>query len=136
MDNAGDWLYIVFLIIAGITSVLGSGKKGKRQQQTEDQSGNEMPEVPPMMNRRMRKRQRMVQPEAVEGMLKMPKIPEVFLTAEGEELEARSKATEVQATAVHKELVEPVGEQERLFDDKADLRRAILCAEILNRKYT
>lgn len=27
MDNAGDWLYIVFLIIAGISSLFGSKNK-------------------------------------------------------------------------------------------------------------
>lgn len=29
MDNAGDWLYIVFLIIAGISSLFGSKNKKK-----------------------------------------------------------------------------------------------------------
>ena len=30
MDNLGDWLYIVFLIIAAVSGLLGSGKKKKR----------------------------------------------------------------------------------------------------------
>ncbi|MCD8041847.1 MAG: hypothetical protein LUH10_02170 [Tannerellaceae bacterium] len=30
MDNLGDWLYIIVLIIAGISGLLGSGKKKKR----------------------------------------------------------------------------------------------------------
>ena len=33
MDNAGDWLYIVFLIIAGISSLFGSKNKKKRPKQ-------------------------------------------------------------------------------------------------------
>ena len=33
MDNAGDWLYIVFLIIAGISSLFGSKNKKKRPTQ-------------------------------------------------------------------------------------------------------
>ena len=33
MDNAGDWLYIVFLIIAGISSLFGS--KNKKMSETD-----------------------------------------------------------------------------------------------------
>lgn len=33
MDNAGDWLYIVFLIIAGISSLFGS--KNKKTSETD-----------------------------------------------------------------------------------------------------
>ena len=31
MDNLGDWLYIVFLIVAAVSGLFGSGKKKKRQ---------------------------------------------------------------------------------------------------------
>ena len=33
MDNAGDWLYIVFLVIAGISSLFSSKNKKKRPKQ-------------------------------------------------------------------------------------------------------
>ena len=35
MDNVGDWLYIVFLVIAGISSLLGSKDKKKKKSRPE-----------------------------------------------------------------------------------------------------
>ncbi len=42
MDNAGDWLYIVFLIIAGISSLFGSKNKKKRPKQILGQPDREI----------------------------------------------------------------------------------------------
>ncbi|MDR1879949.1 MAG: hypothetical protein LBQ78_03365, partial [Tannerellaceae bacterium] len=33
MENLGDWLYIVILIIAGISGLLSAGKKKRRQEE-------------------------------------------------------------------------------------------------------
>ena len=44
MDNAGDWLYIVFLIIAGISSLFSSKNKKKRPKQILGQPDRETTE--------------------------------------------------------------------------------------------
>ena len=38
-ENIGDWLYLIVLVIAGISSAFGSGRK-KRQQQTRSSQPN------------------------------------------------------------------------------------------------
>ena len=42
MDNAGDWLYIVFLAIAGISSLFSSKNKKKRPKQILGQPDKEI----------------------------------------------------------------------------------------------
>lgn len=44
MDNIGDWLYIVLIAGAAISSLISSGKKKKQQQEAQDQS-HQQPEI-------------------------------------------------------------------------------------------
>lgn len=36
MDNLGDWLYIILIAVVGLSSLLSSGRKKKREKQTLD----------------------------------------------------------------------------------------------------
>lgn len=141
MDNAGDWLYIVFLVIAGISGLFGSKNKNKRPKQVsrepegevvtvdEDESPKgfwdtwqEMqipqPQVKPVSKKQKRKNQ------------KAAASP--FLT--GERLSVKQMAAEASATRI------PIMEednnlQDLEIDNAAELRKAVIYSEILNRKY-
>ena len=87
MDNAGDWLYIVFLIIAGISSLFGSKNKKKRPKQILGQPDREIKQSPA-----------------------------------GDRLVVPSTEEEIPLTDIE-------------FDNAAELRKAVIYTEILNRKY-
>ena len=140
MDNAGDWLYIVFLIIAGISSLFGSKNKKKRPKQILGQPDREIvtneDNVPDkgfweileeMQNpkpakqptpKRKKKQQQVADPSP-------------FLAAE--------KVTDKQSPAGNRLVVPSTEEEIPLtdieFDNAAELRKAVIYTEILNRKY-
>ena len=91
-ENIGDWLYILFLAIAGISSMFSSKKKKKQQQVA---------------------------------------APSPFLAAE--------KVTDKQSPAGNRLVVPSTEEEIPLtdieFDNAAELRKAVIYTEILNRKY-
>ncbi len=110
MDNAGDWLYIVFLIIAGISSLFGSKNKKKRPKQILGQPDREI-----VTNE---EKQQVADPSP-------------FLAAE--------KVTDKQSPAGNRLVVPPSEEEISLTDigsdNAAELRKAVIYTEILNRKY-
>ena len=142
MDNAGDWLYIVFLIIAGISSLFGSKNKKKRPKQILGQPDREIvtnednvpdkgfweileemqnpkPAKQPVSTPKRKKKQQQVAD------------PSPFLAAE--------KVTDKQSPAGNRLVVPPAKEESPLtdieFDNAAELRKAVIYTEILNRKY-
>ena len=142
MDNAGDWLYIVFLIIAGISSLFGSKNKKKRPKQilgqpdrvivtNEDnvpdkgfweileEMQNPKPAKQPVPTPKRKKKQQQVAD------------PSPFLAAE--------KVTDKQSSAGNRLVVPSTEEEIPLtdieFDNAAELRKAVIYTEILNRKY-
>ena len=142
MDNAGDWLYIVFLIIAGISSLFGSKNKKKRPKQILGQPDREIvtnednvpdkgfweileemqnpkPAKQPVPTPKRKKKQQQVAD------------PSPFLAAE--------KVTDKQSPAGNRLVVTSTEEEIPLtdieFDNAAELRKAVIYTEILNRKY-
>lgn len=142
MDNAGDWLYIVFLIIAGISSLFGSKNKKKRPKQILGQPDREIvtnednvpdkglweileemqnpkPAKQPVPTPKRKKKQQQVA------------APSPFLAAE--------KVTDKQSPAGNRLVVPSTEEEIPLtdieFDNAAELRKAVIYTEILNRKY-
>lgn len=142
MDNAGDWLYIVFLIIAGISSLFGSKNKKKRPKQILGQPDREIvtnednvpdkgfweileemqnpkPAKQPVPTPKRKKKQQQVAD------------PSPFLAAE--------KVTDKQSPAGNRLVVSSTEEEIPLtdieFDNAAELRKAVIYTEILNRKY-
>lgn len=130
MDNAGDWLYIVFLAIAGISSLFSSKNKKKRPKQILGQPDKEIvtseKEVPAKgfweILEEMQKPEPVKQPAAAS---------KPFLA--GEKMADRQSSARNRLATPPAEEESPLTEIE--FDNAAELRKAVIYTEILNRKY-
>lgn len=143
MDNAGDWLYIVFLIVAGISSLLSSLKKKKRPAEILGQPGKDIvvreKETPQkgfweILEEMQEQKPRPVEPQYVKPKKKkeMPaKAPSPFLTAESN----YNKSTLAEGSPITMTPEEKEAFSDFEFDNAFELRKAVIYAEILNRKY-
>ena len=134
MDSIGDWLYIVFLVIAGISSMFNAAKKKKEEQNA--------PQEAPIPQSRREQRQARRSKRAARPIPAQQPIPvytaeqihtatltaNPFLTAE-QEIPAHLTA---EATTPVIDASETNGLPS--FADQDELRKAILYAEILQRK--
>ena len=150
MENIDDWLYIVFLAIAGISSLFGSVKRKRVQQPIPDQEntdleppfGEPMEEMPSQRTFRMPDEVFQTrpadsdqatlsgQPAGADPAALMGKRRSRLKTAQGKMSDTPTPAAQTPTTPP----AEAAPERSWL-DNPSDLRRAILCAEILNRKY-
>lgn len=134
MDNVGDWLYIVFLIIAAVSGLFSSKDKKKKKsrpdilgQPDREIVPNDQPtegkgfwEILEDMQKETQKpkpapRQKQVKPKVEKN------IPNHIATRPS-----------VRMSAIEEE---PELMPEDTFRDIEELKKAIICAEILNRKY-
>lgn len=134
MDNVGDWLYIVFLIIAAVSGLFSSKDKKKKKsrpdilgQPDREIVPNDQPtegkgfwEILEDMQKETQKpkpapRQKQVKPKVEKN------IPNHITTRPS-----------VRMSAIEEE---PGLMPEDTFRDIEELKKAIICAEILNRKY-
>ena len=150
MENIDDWLYIVFLAIAGISSLFSSVKRKRVQQPIPDQEdtdleppfGEPMEEMPSQRTFRMPDEVFQTrpadsdqatlsgQPAGADPAALMGKRRSRLKTAQGKMPDTPMPAAQAPTT--------PPAEAapgRSWLDNPSDLRRAILCAEILNRKY-
>lgn len=134
MDSIGDWLYIVFLVIAGISSMLNAAKKKKEAQNAPQEE--QIPQ-PPTAKRQARRAKRATRPMPTqqpipvftsEPIATAAPTPNPFLTAEQEIPE------HLTAEATSPTVEEPESCALPSFTDREELRKAILYAEILQRK--
>ena len=150
MENIDDWLYIVFLAIAGISSLFSSVKRKRVQQPIPDQEdtdleppfGEPMEEMPSQRTFRMPdevfqprpadsdQATLSGQPAGADPAALMGKRRSRLKTAQGKMPDTPTPAAQAPTTPP----AEAAPERSWL-DNPSDLRRAILCAEILNRKY-
>ena len=150
MENIDDWLYIVFLAIAGISSLFSSVKRKRVQQPIPDQEdtdleppfGEPMEEMPSQRTFRMPDEVFQTrpadsdqatlsgQPAGADPAALMSKRRSRLKTAQGKMPDTPTPAAQAPTTPP----AEAAPERSWL-DNPSDLRRAILCAEILNRKY-
>lgn len=150
MENIDDWLYIVFLAIAGISSLFSSVKRKRVQQPIPDQEdtdleppfGEPMEEMPSQRTFRMPDEVFQTrpadsdqatlsgQPAGADPAALMGKRRSQLKTAQGKMPDTPTPAAQAPTTPP----AEAAPERSWL-DNPSDLRRAILCAEILNRKY-
>lgn len=150
MENIDDWLYIVFLAIAGISSLFSSVKRKRVQQPIPDQEdtdleppfGEPMEEMPSQRTFRMPDEVFQTrpadtdqatlfgQPAGADPTALMGKRRSRLKTAQGKMPDTPTPAAQAPTTPP----AEAAPERSWL-DNPSDLRRAILCAEILNRKY-
>lgn len=141
MDNAGDWLYIVFLAIAGISGLFGSKNKKKQPKQVARQPEREIfttdEDVPQKgfweVLQEMQNPEPQVRPAPKSQKQKKQKAAtSPFLT--GEKTTVKQMAAQASSTRI------PISEEESNlqdleFDNAAELRKAVIYSEILNRKY-
>lgn len=150
MENIDDWLYIVFLAIAGISSLFSSVKRKRVQQPIPDQEdtdleppfGEPMEEMPSQRTFRMPDEVFQTrpadsdqatlsgQPAGTDPAALLGKRRSRLKTAQGKMPDTPTPAAQAPTTPP----AEAAPERSWL-DNPSDLRRAILCAEILNRKY-
>ena len=150
MENIDDWLYIVFLAIAGISSLFSSVKRKRVQQPIPDQEDTDLepPFGEPMEEMQSQRTFRMPdevfqtrpadsdqatlsgQPVGADPAALMGKRRSRLKTAQGKMSDTPTPAAQTPTTPP----AEAAPERSWL-DNPSDLRRAILCAEILNRKY-
>ena len=134
MDSIGDWLYIVFLVIAGISSMFNAAKKKKEEQNAPQEAPIPQPRREQRQARRAKRSARSIpaqQPIPVyttEQVHTATPTTHPFLTAE-QEIPAHLTA---EATTPVIEASETNGLPS--FADQDELRKAILYAEILQRK--
>lgn len=150
MENIDDWLYIVFLAIAGISSLFSSVKRKRVQQPIPDQEdtdleppfGEPMEEMPSQRTFRMPDEVFQTrpadsdqatlsgQPAGEDPAALMGKRRSRLKTAQGKMPDTPTPAAQAPTTPPAEAALE-----RNWLDNPSDLRRAILCAEILNRKY-
>lgn len=145
MDNLGDWIYIVFLIVAAVSGLFSSKKNKKRPTQVLGHPVNEsIPEEDTTSDKgfweileEVKKTQPRKQAPTIVQTQKKKKIKDKpsqnpFLTAESEI--QRSKAASSRPvdfpTEEDSSLLEDVE-----FNNLQELRKAVIYSEILNRKY-
>lgn len=149
MDNLGDYIYLVLLVIAGLTSLLGKRKKAENGKQrpvvSSDKSWEErmrdLSRMPMPQNEEPEETDVMAEPEELEyEMQEKEVIPAVSKVAPKENI--------LQPTQIHivptssKPQSQPLDGTEELPTDECwtmagveDARRAFVYSEIFNRKY-
>ena len=129
MDEFGDWIYIIIMVVVGISSLFSSKNKKKQQQQT--QMPSPVPTEPsepwfPTTHPAPKKKERKQHPSIQEQMNARPfnthsTIPTVEADTQSETLRAQE---EENALAIALDL-----------DNPDSFRKAIIYSEILHRKY-
>lgn len=147
MDNIGDWLYILFLIIAGISGLFSSKNKKKRPKQILGQPDQEIPTDEE--NNPQKGFWEILQEMQEEPQKEMPDIPQAKEPPHKQEKRKVSPTPQsfipeekhnARQTKVKQPSVVPTAEEESLLPDlelnhAAELRKAVIYTEILNRKY-
>ena len=132
-ENIGDWLYFIFLIIAGISSLFSSKNKKKRPKSVSTQP-NEEEEVIPENTEGPQKGIWDILQEIQESQ--SDPVPQPVVTPQKKQIKNReTQPCSHQNRFTH----QPKEEETKSFDIELnhaeELRKAVIYAEILNRKY-
>ncbi|RHR37720.1 hypothetical protein DWX23_17795 [Parabacteroides sp. AF18-52] len=145
MDNLGDWIYIVFLIIAAVSGLFSSKNKKKRPTQVLGQPGHDtFPEENTSSGKgfwEILEEVKNVSPQqpapvkATSGKKNLKKeaqTPKAFLSAEKEIHQSKVSTSRPMAFPYEEEhtMLEDIE-----FNNIEELRKAVIYSEILNRKY-
>lgn len=137
MDNLGDWIYIVFLIVAAVSGLFSSKNKKKRPTQVLGQ-----PEYAPAKEEHTPSgkgfweilEEATTPPEKKEKKIKKKEIrqPNPFLAAEQKIHQSKVSSSPITNFPTEEEhaLLEDIE-----FNNAEELRKAVIYSEILNRKY-
>ena len=119
MDKAGDWIYIILIALAGISSFISSAKEKKRKQKANQakpfgQAEEMQPNISLLDNKKTD--------------IKKPPIPTIerFISQNSAEIKARPEMMPIHDS-----------EEPQLSESfhQEELRKAVIYTEILNRKY-
>ncbi len=145
MDNPGDWLYIVLMAVAVVTSLISAGKKKRQEAEqqnrpqpdydTDEEASEEkgfwdvlqdMQKQEEARQQEVRRQQQARAAQATTQRKKQTSSP--FLSGEtiSRSAQAQSSFQEIDPEPILKE---------EAFKDPEELRKAVIYAEILNRKY-
>lgn len=141
MDNVGDWLYIVFLIVAGVSGLFNAKNK-KKQVKPVQQPSKEIPGQPEETTpersfwdifEEEEEEQPEKKPQEETPVTSKPMEPEQVPVAAPEQRIAEQ-------TSLHHRPAPSLQEENNLstdfdFNSAVELRKAVIYAEILNRKY-
>lgn len=129
MDDLGNWVYIILMVVVGISSFISSVNKKKRQQQTHipfpqpPEPSYPMPSPPPPAP----KRKEIAAPPPIRK--KMQHQPLAFhLSVPAEDI----SSDEISSAPLEDE-VSIINELK--LNNTDDFKKAIIYAEIINRKY-
>lgn len=142
MDNLGDWLYIVLLVIASVSSLFSSGKKKRRTSTAfpEEPSKDMQPEQPsPFPKDFWDDIKEISEKKPAKPVKSKRKVRTTTATQQPDlSVEHPSVSHASTVSSVRQKEETAIGAEimpETTFSDMAELRKAIICAEILNRKY-
>ena len=141
MDNVGDWIYIVFLIVAAISGLFSSKNKKKRPTQVLGQPGHDTyPEENTSSGKGfweiLEEATTPHKPEAPTAPIhkKKKKTPasKPFLSTEQEIQKSKVSSSQPMNFPAEEEhsMLEDIE-----FNNAEELRKAVIYSEILNRKY-
>ena len=141
MDNVGDWIYIVFLIVAAISGLFSSKNKKKRPTQALGQPGHDTyPEENTSSGKGfweiLEEATTPQKPEAPTAPIhkKKKKTPasKPFLSTEQEIQKSKVSSSQPMNFPIEEEhsMLEDIE-----FNNAEELRKAVIYSEILNRKY-
>jgi hypothetical protein len=129
MDSLGDWLYIILLVIAGISGILNSGRKKKREQPREILGQPDF-EIEPEYSSPEE-----VFPPKMTGVKKERKTPKATQTYVPLFREGERTVTTPESFSESSFNDETQGISGDTFQDMEELRKVIIYSEILHRKY-
>ena len=141
MDNVGDWIYIVFLIVAAISGLFSSKNKKKHPTQVLGQPGHDTyPEENTSSGKGfweiLEEATTPQKPEAPTAPIhkKKKKTPasKPFLSTEQEIQKSKVSSSQPMNFPIEEEhsMLEDIE-----FNNAEELRKAVIYSEILNRKY-
>jgi len=150
MDNLGDWLYIIILIVAGISSIFSSAKKKKKAEQLPQQPTFE-PEQGQKDASKPKSFWEMLEDEMKRGFEAQEQPPQPVITERKKKKQEKKPVRTYSSMPVYNEGERVVKEKSSLpvafseeepfalsrdsFHDVDELKKAIIYSEILNRKY-
>lgn len=130
MDNLGDWIYIVFLIVAAISGLFSSKNKKKHPTQVLGQPGHDSyPEEKASSGKVLWE---ILEETTTPKKPEAPIVPKPSFTT-GQEI-SKSKVSSSQLMNFPTEEKHPKLEDIE-FNNAEELRKAVIYSEILNRKY-
>lgn len=147
MDNIGDWLYIVLLIVAGVSSIFSSSKKKTPPSEVLGQPGSDIPQPKKNTSKgsiwemfeeikraQEQTREKSVLPKAEKKQVEKKKkqMPSPFISGEGAAIGSSTSVVKQETEIME---TQPDYSPEITINSPEDLRKAFIYSEILNRKY-